>query len=182
MTDPLDGSFGALSAEFQLLRFEAIETLEDCLTKGDGTAFLAFLEAQLLSSPPRLELLRSIADELHLRLLRLREQQLDTGQQLSAALLKQGVTPPSSLATQPTALERSQAQTSTALVGEFPPLSTTVRSLLNMAHQLATDIQIAEELYQTVMDWWMALSISVSRDLIGMQTLAGLSGDTARLQ
>jgi hypothetical protein len=50
-----------------------------------------------------------------------------------------------------------------------------------MAHQLATDIQIAEELYQTVVDWWMALSISASRDLIGLQTLAGYSGDTGRL-
>ncbi len=74
MTDQLDDSLGALSVEFQLLRFEAIETLEYCLTKGDSTVFLEFLESQVLSSPPRLELLRSIADELHLRLLRLREQ------------------------------------------------------------------------------------------------------------
>lgn len=178
MTDPLDDSLGALSAEFQLLRFEAIETLEYCLTKGDGTAFLEFLESQVLSSPPRLELLRNIADELHLRLLRLREQQLDMGEQISAALLEHSSdVPPQNLSPYP---ERGEPLVSFS-TEEFPPLSKAIRSLLDVAHQLAADIQIAEDLYQTVMDWWIALSISASRDLIGIRTLAGVSGDTARV-
>ncbi len=177
MTDPLDDSLGALSAEFQLLRFEAIETLEYCLTKGDSTAFLEFLESQVLSSPPRLELLRNIADELHLRLLRLREQQLDMGEQISAALSAH----PSELPPQGLSALETAEQPLPFSTEEFPPLSKAVRSLLDVAHQLAADIQIAEDLYQTVMDWWMALSISASRDLIGIRTLAGVSGDTARV-
>ncbi len=178
MAEPLDDSLGALSAEFQLLRFEAIETLEYCLTKGDSTAFLEFLESQVLSSPPRLELLRNIADELHLRLLRLREQQLDMGQQISAALVEHSSDPSQQgLSVRP----ELGAQLLSFPTEEFPPLSKAIRSLLAVAHQLAADIQIAEELYQTVMDWWMALSISASRDLIGTRTLAGVSGDTARV-
>ncbi len=177
MTDPLDDSFGALSAEFQLLRFEAIETLEYCLTKGDSTAFLEFLESQVLSSPPRLELLRNIADELHLRLLRLREQQLDMGEQISAALSDHS----SDLPPQGFSALETAGQALLFPTEEFPPLSKAIRSLLDVAHQLAADIQIAEDLYQTVMDWWMALSISASRDLIGIYTLAGVSGDTARV-
>lgn len=178
MAEPLDDSLGALSAEFQLLRFEAIETLEYCLTKGDGTAFLEFLESQVLSSPPRLELLRNIADELHLRLLRLREQQLDMGQQISAALVEHSSDPSQhGLSVHP----EPRGQLLPFPTEEFPPLSKAIRSLLAVAHQLAADIQIAEELYQTVMDWWMALSISASRDLIGTRTLAGVSGDTARV-
>lgn len=190
MADPLDETFRSLSPEFQLLRFEAIETLEECLTKGDGTEFLAFLEAQLTSSPPRLDLLREIADELHLRLLRLREQQLDTGQQLSAALFEHyaldlsqsGLSSPSELLKHLNERLKGVGNAAfSSLEGEFPPLSKAIQALLDMAHQLATDIQIAEELYRTVVDWWMALSISASRDLIGLQTLAGYSTDTTRL-
>lgn len=192
MPDPLDDTFRTLSPEFQLLRFEAIETLEECLTKGDGTEFMAFLEAQLAHVPPHLDLLRDIADELHLRLLRLREQQLDTGQQISAALREQYAIDLTTLglSAQPELFQQLQRdehlaeadnQSMTSLAEEFPPLGKAVQALLKMAHQLATDIQIAEELYQTVVDWWMALSISASRDLIGLQTLAGHSGDTGRL-
>jgi hypothetical protein len=64
-------------AEINYLRLEAMELFERCLTEGRPNALEAFIEQQISRDPPLLELLREIAEDLHQRLLSLREYRSD---------------------------------------------------------------------------------------------------------
>src|SRR5215813_12055956 len=64
-------------AEVNYLRLEAMDLFERCLTEGKPDFLEAFVERQIMQEPPRLELLREVADELHQRLIGLREHHFD---------------------------------------------------------------------------------------------------------
>src|SRR5690606_25880350 len=64
-------------AELNYLRLEAMDLFERCLTEGSPACLETFIEEQLSHEPPRLELLREVGEDLHQRLLSLREYHYD---------------------------------------------------------------------------------------------------------
>jgi hypothetical protein len=68
------------------LRIEAMQLFEQCLTNGDASAMMTFIERQLVYEPPRLQLLREIADDLQQRLLSLREYHFDVRERVVSTL------------------------------------------------------------------------------------------------
>src|SRR5687767_3679503 len=78
---------GAFSfAELNYLRMEAMDRFERCLTEGRSLPLESFVEEQLAQDPPRLELLREVAEDLHQRLQGLRENHFDVRGRALAAL------------------------------------------------------------------------------------------------
>src|SRR5574341_369616 len=80
-------SLGLFSiAELSYLRLEAMDLFERCLTEGKADYLEAFIEQQITQEPPRLQLLRDVAEDLHQRLLSLREYHFDVRDRVLRAL------------------------------------------------------------------------------------------------
>src|SRR5262245_38004075 len=80
-------SLGLFSlAEQHYLRLEAMDLFERCLTEGKPDCLQAFFEQQISQEPPRLQLLRDIAEDLHQRLLSLREYHFDVRDRVMRSL------------------------------------------------------------------------------------------------
>jgi hypothetical protein len=73
-------------AESSHLRIEAMQLFEQCLTNGDSSPLVGFIERQLVHEPPRLQLLREVAEDLQQRLLSLREYHFDVRERVVTAL------------------------------------------------------------------------------------------------
>lgn len=164
----------------QILRMEAVETIEYCLTRGEDAEFIAFMEAQITSRPPRLDLLRDIADELLLRLLALRQQRDDVRDRVVRMLLDDygidvsGRYP----ADAPEQYERLSVdeiinpaahRLSEAATQDLALIRKTVQASLEMVRQLSADIRLTERLHQAVADWLKGLSAHSSRSLLSQQ-------------
>lgn len=72
-------SLGGLAAmaELNYLRLEAMDLFERCLTDGRPERLEDFIDEQISRDPPFIELLHEIAEDLHQRLLGLREYHFD---------------------------------------------------------------------------------------------------------
>ncbi|MBI5959022.1 MAG: hypothetical protein HY866_09825 [Chloroflexi bacterium] len=161
-------------AELSHLRQEAMDLFEQCLTNGDDTPLVSFIEQQLLQDPPRLDLLRDIANDLQQRLLSLREYHFDVRDRVvktlndsydvditsltPAALLDQyhKLTPDQILAV-------VQDQAGTLSQNEAVLLNKMIDASLRMASQLFDDIQLTARLHRMVLDWLEGISIAISK-------------------
>lgn len=176
----------------QMLRMEAVETIEHCLTRGEDAEFVAFMEAQITSRPPRLDLLRDVADELLMRLLALRQQRDDVRDRVVRMLLDEygidvsGRYP----ADAPEQYERLSVDEiinpalhdlSEAAAQDLPLIRKTVQASLEMVRQLAADIRLTERLHQAVADWLRGLSATSSRSLLSQRTQPDHKDETFRL-
>jgi hypothetical protein len=165
-------SFGLFSlAELNYLRLEAMDLFERCLTEGSPDYLLAFIDHQLAQDPPRLDLLQEMAEDLHQRLLGLREYHFDVRDRVMCTLRSDFQVDLSQIAP-PNALERYHL----LQVGEVlrhvqqqnPRLSSHEQSLLRkvleasfeMAAQLYDDMEMTEELFFYITDWVDALNVT----------------------
>lgn len=169
--DPL---WGIAFAEFNYLRMEALEILDLCLTEGNPGLLEAFVEEQMVQDPPRLDLLRELAEDIHQRLLSLRESHFEARERALHTL-------------------RSQYCIDTATLLENTPYRSTrnlnpddvlrwlrqnphnapdvdelavrkfLESSLDMTTQLQHDVRLTEYLYEYINDWVMGLNTAMMR-------------------
>jgi hypothetical protein len=170
-------------AESSHLRIEAMQLFEQCLTNGDDSIMVAFIERQLVQEPPRLPLLREIADDLQQRLLSLREYHFDVRERVVSTLSESYEVDISPLA--PAAmLDRYhllqldevlafvQKNNPTLSANDVVILRKMIDASLQMAAQLNEDIRLTRELYDLIQDWIEALSATIARRHWSSQTAA----------
>lgn len=162
-------------AELNNLRKEAMRLFEDCLTSGDTTALVKFVEQQITQTPPRLHLLREIADDLQLRLLSLREHHFDVRERVVSVLAESyhiditRLAPPDKLYTYhslsiDSIMQRVRSHADHLQQDELIMLHKMIAVSLEMASQLFNDIQLTEQLHTMVMDWLEGMSsLSIRR-------------------
>ncbi|NDJ77359.1 MAG: hypothetical protein GYB65_13985 [Chloroflexi bacterium] len=173
LEEPLGQSFLSL-AELNHLRTEAMALFEQSLTSGDSSGLIAFIEHQLSHEPPRIELLRELADDLQLRLLSLREYHFDVRERV-VRMLKESynvdvttLTPPARLSQYHTlrvddVLSLVRASGIQLNDQETALLQKMVDASLKMAAQLYNDIQLTATLHQMVIDWLDAMQATIAK-------------------
>jgi hypothetical protein len=161
-------------AESNHLRLEAMLLFEQCLTNGDESALIAFIELQLVYEPPRLQLLHNLANDLQQRLLSLREYHFDVRDRVVRTMSESysvDITPltPSDM------LERYHHLTTDEVLSfvrehgaalsdeDATLLRKMVEASLRMAAQLYNDIQLTARLHNLVLDWWEGLNAITAR-------------------
>jgi hypothetical protein len=161
-------------AELNTLRLEAMDLFEQCLTKGDESALVSFIEFQLIQEPPRLQLMHDLADDLQQRLLSLREYHFDVRDRVVRVLSENYGIDLTAL-TSPAALNTYHLLTSTevlAFVQQKDPalsdkdlalLRRMVEASLHMASQLQHDIVLTERLQSLVNDWLEGMNATIAR-------------------
>jgi len=156
------------------LRLEAMNLFEQCLTRGDDSLFVSFIESQLVREPTRLDLLREIADDLQQRLLSLREYHFDVRDRVVRTLNESygiDITPltPSTLLDQYHFLTPDDVLTFAREKGvtlsekDAALLRKMVEASVQIAAQLYDDIQLTMRLHALVLDWLAGMSIAVTR-------------------
>lgn len=158
-------------AELKYLSLEAMDLFERCLAEGDPDYLMGFVEEQILHDPPRVELLRNVAEELHQRLLSLREHHFDVRDRVVRTLRDDfqvdltHLAPPNALHAYHL-LELEHTLKSIQLQNKrlTPPEMTLLRKVLSasleLAGQLHKDVQMTEQLMICVMDWVDGLSVT----------------------
>ncbi len=156
-------------AELNHLRIEAINLYEQCLTNGDATPLVEFIEQQTLHKPPRLQFLREFVEDIQQRLASLKEYRFDVRERVVRALSEgYGVditplTPPSELVryhhlTTENVLSfvqsRTELSTEDALL-----LRKMIEASLQMAAQLHSDIELTETIHALATDWLDGMNV-----------------------
>jgi hypothetical protein len=168
-------------AESSHLRIEAMQLFEQSLTNGDASVMIAFIERQLANDPPRIQLLREIADDLQQRLLSLREYHFDVRERVVSTLSESYDVDISPLA--PAAMldqyhllalddvcDLIQESNPTLTDNDVAILRKMIDASLHIAAQLHEDIQITHELYDLILDWIEALGAMMARQHWNAQT------------
>jgi len=161
-------------AEHSYMRAEAMDLFERCLTEGKPDCLQAFIEQQLLHEPPRLQLLQDIAEDLHQRLLSLREYHFDVRDRVLRALrddFKVDITPlvPSNavesyhLMQLADAVQSIRAQNTNLTDQDTVLLNNMLEASLEIAAQLQGDIAMTEHLYRYIVDWLNGLHVISAR-------------------
>lgn len=160
--------------DIEVMRIEAGALFERCLTEGRPDPLLNFIEAQVYCEPPRSDVLQWVAEDLHQRLIGLREYHLDVRDRvLRAVRVDYGVDlgplmPANSLAEYH--LLRLDFLMDTISVQQ-PGLGSRevmlVRGLLeaslDITSQLYADISMTEQLLECAVDWADALNVMEAR-------------------
>ncbi len=170
--DPDESSMFSLAA-FQTLRIEALDLFDRSLAEGKLEYLERFLELQVAQEPPSLELLSQIAEDVHQRLLALRQRHFDARDAMRLALEHQfGFDLSPFLAVDPLEYHRLNLEEVLDFARpQLTHLSEDSRSLLrNMlqealigATRLFEEISVAEYLHRYLTDWLMALHIVTAR-------------------
>ncbi len=161
-------------AEQSYLRSEAMDLFERCLTEGRLDCLQAFIEQQILLEPPRLQLLRDIAEDLHQRLLSLREYHFDVRDRVMHALrddFKVDMTPlaPANalesyhLLSLDDAVQTIREQNANLTDQDAVLLRNMLEASVEMAAQLYGDIEMTEHLHAYILDWLNGLNAMVVR-------------------
>ena len=168
-------SFGLFSlAEHHYLRLEAMDLFERGLTEGCADYLMAFVEQQITHEPPRLELLQEIAEDLHQRLLALRESHFDVRDRVLQTLRNDFQVDLSQIAPADAVNKYHLLNLDHILhyaLNQNPQLSLQDRFLLrkileaslNMASQLSADVEMTQGLFVYIMDWADGLSVATAR-------------------
>ncbi len=161
-------------AEQNYLRLEAKDLFARCLTEGSPDYLLQFIEQQILAEPPRIDLLQEVAEDLHQRLLSLREYHFAVRDRVLRTLRSDfsvdltPIVPPDALAT----YHRLNLDDALSFIARLNPAISSrdrvvLRELLEasveMAAQLYEDVAMTEELFFNVMDWADGLSVVIGR-------------------
>jgi hypothetical protein len=161
-------------AEHNYLRLEAMDLFERCLTEGCPDYLIAFIEQQITEVPPRLDLLQQVAEDLHQRLLGLREYHFDVRNQVFQTLQRDFQVDLGKIAP-PDALDQyhllSSEQILRHVCEQNPRLTPQDQSLLrkvlesslDMASQLYEDKEMTEGFLDFILDWADGLSVVVAR-------------------
>ncbi len=142
-------------ATFQTLRLEALDLLDRSLGEAKPELLERFLERQVAQEPPPLELLSQIAEDMHQRLLTLRQHYFEARDHIRLTIQPQYgfdlslILPADPMEYQPIDL----GSVLNEVVGDA------LRQELADAAQLYLDVTVADQLYRYVMDWLMALHV-----------------------
>lgn len=165
---------GAFSfAELNYLRSEALDRFERCLTEGRAHPLESFVEEQLAQEPPRLELLREVAEDLHQHLLGLREHHFNVrGRALELVLATFGFDLSPMIPLQDLEhfhlLDINEVWLYLRQQGNLDEkdeivLRTLLEPAMLVASQLHHDVEMTQNLYNYIMDWVMGLNTTVVR-------------------
>jgi len=168
-------SLGLFSlAELNYLRLEAMDLFERCLTEGSPDYLLAFIEQQIVQEPPRIDLLNEVAEDLHQRLIGLREYHFDVRDRVLRTLRADFQVDLSPIAP-PNALNKYHLldlDAATQLVRQQNPqltnrehvlLRSVLEASLEMASQLNDDVSMTEYLFLYVLDWADGLNTTATQ-------------------
>ncbi len=161
-------------SEMKHLRLKAMRLFEEALTNGDHVTLVEFIERQLIQDPPRLHLLRDIADDLQQRLLSLREHHFDVRERVVNALSEgygidiTSLAPPNRLETYHLLKLGDIAAYVREHSGDLDAddlvlLEKMIAASLEMAEQLHNDIQMTAHLHHLVLDWLEGMSAITAR-------------------
>jgi hypothetical protein len=165
--DPL--SLFSLAA-INTLRLEALDLFDRCLAEGKTAPLEAFIERQIAQEPPPLELLSQIAEDVHGRLMALRQNHFDVRDGVLRRLNRDfgvDLTPlvPADtlqdyhLLSPDQALRFLSGQNSCLSDDDRARLRVTLQTSVDTATRLHRDVVLAEYLYTYVMDWLMGLHV-----------------------
>lgn len=170
--DPDDAGLFSL-ATFQTLRLEALDLLDRSLSENRAEHLERFLEYQVAQKPPPLELLSQIAEDVHQRLLSLRQRHFDARDEIRITLQRQyGLDLTPFLPTDPVEYHRLNVEAALASFAQTDPtLSDNSRRILREiledalagAAQQHAEMSVADRLYTYIMDWLMALHVVTVR-------------------
>ena len=165
-------------AELSYLRSEAMDLFERCLTEGSPNYLTVFIEEQIAQDPPRIDVLRDLAVDLHLRLLGLREYHFDVRERVLRTLHDDFHIDLSPLAP-PNAMERYhllELDRVMCFLHDQNPLLTRkeafllrkmIEASLEMTARLHQDVTMTQDLFYCVMDWVDGLSATIARRFWG---------------
>ncbi len=163
------------------LRDQALTLYERCLTEGLPDPLLRFADEQIALDPPRTQLLRDIADDLHRRLLSLHEQYFEARDRVLHIVKTRfdlDMTP--LILPNPEIYHRLPIDDlinaiclQKSLTGEE---EVRLRRILKVSHGIATqvfnDALLTEDLHSYIDDWLTALNTQSARRLSGNDSFA----------
>lgn len=157
----------AALAEINYLRLEAMDLFERCLAEGRTDTLESFIEQQISRDPPRLELLREVADDVNQRLLGLREYRYDILErawrmvQEEFDMLLEHIDQPEAIESLNfTAIEQASRLAEHLSHEERVLLRKMLDTSRETAAQLQNDILMTERLYRYLLDWVDGLSVT----------------------
>lgn len=166
--DPDDLGFFSL-ATFQTLRIEALDLFDRCLAERKPELLERFLQRQIAQNAPSLELLSQIAEDIHQRLLGLRQRHFEVQDEIRWKIQHQYGIDVAALASAELVeyrhllLEDVQDPCGCDRLHLTAERCAALRLLLQEAQQsvaaLHADVLLAEHLYNYVIDWVLALHI-----------------------
>lgn len=157
-------------AELNYLRMEAMDLFERCLTEGEPNLLELFVEKQISQDPPRLELLREVAEDLHQRMLELHANRYDVRERALQILREEFAIDPANLLPltsmkpdQQLSIEDAlavlqQQQKGVVTAHDRLMLHKKLNATLMLEAQLHRDVLMTYYLYKYVMDWVMGLN------------------------
>lgn len=156
------------------LRLQALDLFDRCMAQGDLTPIMAFMERQLLTDPPALDLFRAFADDLQQRLVTLRTTLYDERNKLVNAFSEQyglDVTsqmPPDDLdrlhLLNPVVILTFARLANRALTAQdLNAMGQLMSEALSHAAHIMQDVEATTVLYGFVIDWFEALCAYSSR-------------------
>lgn len=155
-------------ATFQTMRLEALDLFDRSLAESNARYLEKFLEQQMAQEIVPLELLSQIAEDVHQRLVSLRQRHFEMRDQIRLSVLQQYHIDLSTLLPNDP-FEYHQFNLDEALVflgananlteENQQSLRTTLQEALEQGEKLYAETALAEHLYNFITDWWMALHI-----------------------
>ena len=156
----------------EALMDEAHVLYERCLTQNTTEPLRRFIESQLAVQPPRIQLLREVADDLHQRLIVLREQYFEARDRLLYIIHQRfdlDMTP--LIAPKPEIYHQLPMDELINAICLQKPLSpddeARLRRILKVAHAIANqvfnDAQVTDQLHRMLEDWLTALNTQSAR-------------------
>ncbi len=160
--------------ELDQLRVEALDLYDRCLVENNPMQVIHFIERQLSHTPPRIQLLRHIADDVQQRLFSLREYHFDLREKIIKTfdeIYEVDVTPlmpPDQLETYHTVapqafLDYAIMQGLEVDSQEKMLLVEMIQTSRDIASQLQSDIQLTSTLHTMIQEWINALSATTAR-------------------
>ena len=156
-------------ATFQTLRLEALDLFDRSIAEGKPEYLERFLEVQVAQEPPPLELLSQISEDVHQRLLAIRQRHFDARDQIRRTIQHQYEIDLSLfLPSDPMQYQRLDLEDILRFVGrQYAPLSDDnyqglsklLQEALANAAQIHREITLADQLDAYITDWLMALHI-----------------------
>jgi hypothetical protein len=162
------GTMGLSSlAEINYLRLEAMELFERCLAEGRSSLLESFIEQQISREPPLLELLREIAEDLHQRLLSLREYRADLLERVLRTLSDDFGLAVSAFTMGDALIEIERRianlEVENLSADSIALLHKMLDTSLETAAQLREDIAMTERLHLYIVDWFNGLNALAAR-------------------
>lgn len=160
------------SHDLESLRERAITLYERCLTEGTLAPLIHFVDDQIILDPPRTQLLRDVADDLHQRLVSLQEQYFEARDRVLYLVKTRFDLDMSSLILPKPEIYHllpiddliNAICLQKSLTGEE---EVRLRRILKVSHEMArqvfNDAMLTQEMHSYINDWLMALNTQSAR-------------------